>query len=140
MIIVASHDDDDHAAAVLDHLHRTGAPATLVDTGAFPRHSRLTQQFSGGVQRTMLASAGATIDLTATRVVWWRRPRPYALDPEMEPGMVPFALSEAHEAMSGMWHSLDATWVNQPERDEIAHHKPYQLAVAGELGLPVPET
>lgn len=140
MIVVASHDDDDHAAAVLEHLHRSGAPVTMVDTGAFPQHSRLTQHFSGGTRRTVLASAGAVFDLDATRVVWWRRPRPYGLDPQLEPGMVPFALSEAHEAMSGMWHSLDATWVNPPDLDEVAHHKPYQLAVAGDLGLPVPET
>jgi hypothetical protein len=140
VIVVASHGDDDHATAVLGHLHGSGVPVALVDTGAFPRRSRLTQHFAEGVRRTVLDASGAELDMDATRVVWWRRPRPYELDPDLEPGMVPFALSEAHEAMSGMWRTLDAAWVNPPDLDEAAHHKPYQLAVAGEVGLPVPET
>jgi hypothetical protein len=140
VIVVASHDHDDHATAVLDHLYRSGIEVALVDTGQFPRHSRLTQEFAGGGQWAVLESAGGVIDMEATQVVWWRRPQPYGLDPDMDPGMVPFALSEAHEAMAGMWRSLEATWVNPPDLDETAHHKPYQLAVAGRVGLPIPDT
>ncbi len=42
--------------------------------------------------------------------------------------------------MSGMWHALDAMWVNPPASDEVAHHKPLQLARAEEVGLSVPRT
>lgn len=140
MIVVASHDDDDHASAVLGHLNSSGVPVAVVDTGLFPQHARLSQQFSAGARHTVLATAAEVIELDSARVVWWRRPRPYALDPGLAPDMVPFALSEAHEAMAGMWSSLAAAWVNPPDLDEAAHHKPYQLATAGDLGLSVPET
>jgi glutathione synthase/RimK-type ligase-like ATP-grasp enzyme len=42
--------------------------------------------------------------------------------------------------MSGVWFALDLNWVNPPHLDEVAHHKPYQLAVATSVGLTVPRT
>jgi hypothetical protein len=39
-----------------------------------------------------------------------------------------------------MWAALPLRWVNPPTLDEEAHHKPYQLAVAMEVGLPIPRT
>lgn len=80
------------------------------------------------------------VPLKEVGAVWWRRPRPYTLDPGMDSTAVSFAYTECHEAVSGMWHTLDAAWVNPPAADEVAHHKPLQLACAQELGLPVPRT
>jgi glutathione synthase/RimK-type ligase-like ATP-grasp enzyme len=40
----------------------------------------------------------------------------------------------------GLLASLDAGWMNDPWRDEVASHKPRQLALAEALGLPVPPT
>ena len=51
-----------------------------------------------------------------------------------------FAVSEATTAWQGLYHSLDAFWVNDPVRDAAAHHKPWQLAVAQNVGLTIPET
>ncbi len=140
MIVIASHDEDDHAAAVMRDLDASGASFAMVDTGDFPVSSRLTQRFVGGQVRSKLATTRGTLDLDEARVVWWRRPRPYSLDPSLDASTTAFAVSEAHEAMSGMWHSLAAAWVNPPDADETAHHKPYQLAVAAELGLAIPDT
>ncbi len=39
-----------------------------------------------------------------------------------------------------MWSCLDAVWVNDPDRDEFASRKMYQLKLASELGLRVPRT
>lgn len=51
-----------------------------------------------------------------------------------------FAATEAQEALAGMWHSLDAFWVNDPARDQVAHRKAYQLSVAQDVGLRIPHT
>lgn len=49
-------------------------------------------------------------------------------------------MSEAATAFQGMWQSTRALWVNNIQRDAAASHKPYQLAVAKEIGLRIPET
>ena len=35
---------------------------------------------------------------------------------------------------------MDAFWINEPARDAVASHKPYQLALAQQIGLDVPPT
>jgi hypothetical protein len=139
MIVVASHDGDDHATRVRADLDRKGHGAQLVDTGVYPAAATLTLAY-GLAREAWLAVDGQTIDLTGVGAVWWRRPRPYTLDPNLAPESASFAYSESHEAMAGMWHSLDAAWVNPPHDDEAAHHKPLQLTTASRVGLRVPRT
>lgn len=140
MILVFSHPADDHAAGVLAALARTGHPAALVDTALYPKDGRLTHRLSGDGEGYDLALNGHRIDLRAARVGWWRRPQPFTLDPALEAKTASFAYSECHEAVAGLWAALDLTWVNPPALDEAAHHKPYQLAVACRVGLPIPRT
>jgi glutathione synthase/RimK-type ligase-like ATP-grasp enzyme len=116
MILVLSHGGDDHAVRVLGEMSRARHPALLFDTAAFPQ------------------------SITDFGAAWWRRPQPHVLHPGIEPGLASFTYSECHEAIDGMWAASRAAWVNDPHRDEIAHHKPFQLAVASELGLPLPRS
>src|SRR5258708_25595634 len=39
-----------------------------------------------------------------------------------------------------MWQASSALWVNNPVHDAAAAHQPWQLAVAHEVGLSIPET
>ena len=140
MIVVVSHPADDHATGVLGALDRAGHPAVLVDTARFPSQASLTQRFGDGPPRWELTVDGSQIDLADCRVAWWRRPQGFTLHPEIAADVASWTYTECHEAMAGMWAALDATWVNPPALDEAAHHKPYQLAVATEVGLPIPRT
>lgn len=139
-IVIVSHAADDHAAAVAECLAGAGARARLVDTGAFPLKLSLSFGISGTDRSATIGQNEQELDVADINVVWWRRPQPYVLDEAMDPTVACFAYSECHEAMAGMWHSLKARWVNPPAADEIAHHKPYQLAVAQDVGLRVPLT
>lgn len=139
MILAVSHGQDEHAAAVLDELGRMGRPAHLVDTAEYPVSSALTLTYATG-EPSVLRMATGEVDLADVRSVWWRRPLPYTVDPDLEASAASFAFTESHEAISGMWHSLGASWVNPPASDEVAHHKPVQLARAAEVGLAVPAT
>jgi glutathione synthase/RimK-type ligase-like ATP-grasp enzyme len=51
-----------------------------------------------------------------------------------------FAANEAHEALTGLWQSMDANWINDPSLDLIAQRKAYQLKVAQQVGLRIPGT
>lgn len=139
MILAVSHAQDDHAAAVLGELGRMGHPARLVDTADYPVRAAVTMAFATP-RPTTLAFGGSVVDAADVGAVWWRRPQPYTVDPGLSPEAARFSFTEAHEAISGLWHSLDATWVNPPDLDEVAHHKPVQLARAVEVGLAVPAT
>ncbi len=140
MILVVSHPGDDHATEVLRALGRAKHPAVLVDTALFPSRAALTQRLGDGRPRYELTLDGSTLDLGACRAGWWRRPQPFQLDAALAPEVAGFSYSECHEAIAGLWGALDLTWVNPPGLDEAAHHKPYQLAVATEVGLPIPRT
>jgi glutathione synthase/RimK-type ligase-like ATP-grasp enzyme len=117
-----------------------GHPAVMVDTSDFPARSSLIERFGEAGARFELTVGGRQVDLASCRAGWWRRPLPYTLHDGIAPDAASFTYTECNEAMAGMWASLDIAWVNQPELDERAHHKPYQLALATELGLPIPET
>jgi hypothetical protein len=140
VILVVSHPADDHAVAVLDALDRLEHPAVLVDTASFPVHSSLTQRFGDGRAQFELTVAGRALDLGQCGAGWWRRPQPFTLDPQLAPDVTTFTYTECYEAIAGLWAALDVSWVNPPPQDELAHHKPYQLAVAGAVGLRIPRT
>jgi glutathione synthase/RimK-type ligase-like ATP-grasp enzyme len=139
MILVVSHQGDDHAAGVLGLLESAGHPVALLDTGQFPKSAAVRQRFgeAGGFQ---FASNGHAIDLSACGAGWWRRPQPLTLHDGLTPDVASFTYSECHEAMAGLWAALGLSWVNRPDADEVAHHKPYQLATALDVGLPIPKT
>lgn len=108
--------------------------------GTSAADASLTQQFDGDRRYYEWSIDGRSIDLSACRAGWWRRPQPYTVQPGISPDVVSFTYSECHEAVAGLWAALNLNWVNRPDLDEIAHHKPYQLAVATQVGLPVPRT
>ena len=112
----------------------------MIDTATFPQHATLFHAFHGGRQRCEIEIDGSRLDLAQCRVGWWRRPQPFALDPGLAPEAVAFAYSECNEAVAGLLAALSIPWVNPPDKDETAHHKPYQLAVASAVGLAVPRT
>jgi MvdD pre-ATP grasp domain len=142
MILIISHLADPHATKVLDHLTRAGAEAVLFDTARFPREIRLDITHETG--RRSAASAvinGTRLNMSAVRLVWWRRPQPFEVPADVAGSQDRgFAYGECHAAIAGLWSCLDAHWVNNPERDEVAARKAYQLKVAAGLGLRVPRT
>ena len=144
MILIISSRDDIHAKAVGRELRKFGAAFTLVDLSQFPQHGTMSLKGgrNGRCHRIKFA-ADDWLDLGEVRSVWWRRPQPYALHPEIAQGQYQqFAYGECYEAWSGIWQSLreDTLWINDLNRDEAAHRKVYQLQVAQDVGLTIPET
>jgi glutathione synthase/RimK-type ligase-like ATP-grasp enzyme len=140
-VLILSRAEDIHAQAVMDALKAQGARAELVDLSEFPTRLALSMAFEGGRRRLELRRrGGGALDLDSVGAVWWRRPQPFRLPEGMDPAHQRFALSEAATAFHGLYQSLDAFWVNDPARDAVASHKPYQLAMAQKVGLEIPLT
>lgn len=142
MILIISSSQDAHAIKVMEHLDREGAPYHLLDLSLFPQQYALTINYDAiGEARQFRFDRQPldAIDLSQVRSVWWRRPQPFALHPEItRSSHRNFALNECHEAISGLWHALDCRWINDPAKDDIAHRKVYQLKQAKEVGLRIP--
>ncbi len=119
----------------IERLH-TGFRTIIIDPAAFPQ--RLTMRIRPlGWELAM----GDELIHSEEVVSVWRRRRPaHELHPAiMDSTARQFALNEAKAAFDLIGMSVDYCVVNRPERDLLAHNKPYQLAVAQECGLCVPD-
>ena len=142
MIVIISQEQDVHAQAVLGHLRRSGADAWLLDLAKYPMQSSVALRYSNnGVSKAEYRGPDGLRRFEDCRAVWWRRPQPFGIDPAItDPEHSRFAFTECLETFAGLWRTLDAFWVNEPTRDEIAHKKTYQLRVAERVGLDIPDT
>lgn len=142
MILIISADADAHAREVIARLSTAEVDVTLLDLSRFPAQATLTLDFEGDRARSVgFGAPGAPVDFAQASVIWWRRPQPIRLDPALaDPTTRDFALVEAHSALSGLWLTLDAFWINHPTRDDEASRKVYQLQVAQQVGLRIPAT
>jgi len=141
-VLIFSSFEDPHSHAVMEALRLRNVNVELLDLSEFPTRLALSMAFEDGARRLVLTRpGGGHLDLSTISAVWWRRPQPFRLpDSLKDPVHRRFATSEASTAFSGMYQSLDALWINDPVRDEAAHHKPWQLALAQEIGLAIPAT
>jgi glutathione synthase/RimK-type ligase-like ATP-grasp enzyme len=78
--------------------------------------------------------------LDEVSAVWYRRPAPPRLPATLEPDAVGWAARESAEALVGLWRTLDALWVNHPDRNRLAESKLEQLRTAEALGFDTPAT
>jgi glutathione synthase/RimK-type ligase-like ATP-grasp enzyme len=141
-VMIVSSFEDPHAHAVMDALRSRSVAVELLDLSEYPTRLALSMTFENGARRLILNRVGGgQLDLETITAAWWRRPQPFRL-PEntKDPVHRRFALSEAGTAFSGLYRAMDVLWVNDPVRDDAAHHKPWQLDLAQKIGLVIPET
>jgi len=142
-VLIISQLGDEHAVAVKSHLQRLGNEVEVLDTSLFPEAARLAMHYSCcRNERTLsLNMQGRNIDLARFGSVWLRRPQPPKISDQMaRQSHRLFAANEIYEALTGLWQTIDANWINDPSRDLIAQRKSYQLKVAQEVGLSIPAT
>ncbi|MBI3368469.1 MAG: hypothetical protein HY021_08520, partial [Burkholderiales bacterium] len=142
MILVISHHRDEHAQAVMVELSRRGAATRLLDLARFPLELSLVMQYDGrGASRFVFGCDDKGLELDDCGAIWWRRPQfPSVQGTVNRAEHQHFAVSESQEALHGLWQSTDAFWINEPARDAVANRKAYQLRLAGQLGLEIPQT
>ncbi len=142
MILLVSHEADDHLAPVLAELGRIGSESVVVDTSRIPSSTAMSAAHSSVGDRWRLRTDdGSWLDLEDCRAGWWRRALPAGHDPRIaDPEQATWALNETYEAMSGFWDAVPITWVSPPRAIETSMMKTWQLPAARSAGLEVPET
>jgi glutathione synthase/RimK-type ligase-like ATP-grasp enzyme len=142
MILIVSYRGDEHTDLVRERLLSAGREVVQIDLGDFPQRTALSLSWAEGQPpRYQITGPDVSADLSNTGAVWWRRVRPFDVDPAIaQEQRRAFAGSETAQAVHGMLDALRCPWVNPREADASAHHKPYQWAVAQQLGLRVPRT
>lgn len=143
MILAVTGPDDPHADAVLEALARMGAPTARLDLASLPRQVAVSMRRGGADRGDRLLGAGpdgGPLRLEEVTAVWWRRPRWAVPHAELAGAEATFAVEQVHAALSGLWGSCGAAWLNDPWAEDRASHKAAQLAWAEAAGLAVPET
>ena len=146
MILVLATQQDEHARAVIAEITALGGNAALLDLAEFPQRLHMSLRYAESSRRFTFFSPDGdrsepAFDLAECRSIWWRRPQqPVISDDIRDPTHQLFATNEAHEALAGLWYAVDAFWINDPARDQLAHRKVYQLRVAQDVGLRIPQT
>jgi glutathione synthase/RimK-type ligase-like ATP-grasp enzyme len=141
-VLIVSSLGDPHACAVMESLTARKIAVELLDLSDFPTRLALSMAFEDGACRFVLSRAGGgRLDLSTIGAIWWRRPQAFGMPGTItDPAHRRFSMSEAETAFHGLYESLDTFWVNEPLRDVAAGHKPYQLALAQQIGLSIPIT
>ena len=142
MILVISYPGEEHTDDVVHRLEQQGAEVVSLDLGDFPSQISMELSWSNAAPSDYrLETVRGTVDLSRVGVGWWRRVRAFAIDPAVvNPQERLFAESETSQAVNGLLDALPCRWVNPREADTAAHHKPYQWAIAQEVGLRLPRT
>jgi glutathione synthase/RimK-type ligase-like ATP-grasp enzyme len=144
MILIISSPEDIHAQAVMRALASQGVrDVRLLNLTDFPMRMDLVIRLDSNGQREFALTFpdGQRVPMSGVTAVWWRRPQAFGVPPTVtDPSHWHFAMSEAATAFQGMWQASSALWVNNVMRDAAAAHKSWQLALAKEIGLSIPET
>lgn len=165
-VIIVAPDDDLHANAValrIGQLWRGTVRVVRLDLATYPIASRLEWHLDSEESAISIAPSGLAlaegIGRNAARVVagwseaggcvidaeeilgiWWRRARAPLCHPDViEPEYRSFCMRAASDTFRSFLGALPCVH-NDPDAEIRADRKPYQLHLAREAGLDVPET
>lgn len=135
MILIVTSRPDYTADWLILELTRRDIPFVRFNTEDYPSSTRVRWTDADSAS---LEFSGRALDLADVHSVWYRRPTPPVLPPNLSGGRAAWAAAESREALDGLWRTLDARWVNHPDRNRLADSKPEQLRRARKLGFVVP--
>lgn len=134
MLLIVTERGDLTADWLILELDRREAPFVRFNTEDYPLRAGLAWTPEGST----LKLKGRTHALNAFTAVWYRRPVAPQLPPGLGEERALWVGREAREALLGAWRTLDALWVNHPDRNRTAESKPEQLRTATAMGFEVP--
>jgi glutathione synthase/RimK-type ligase-like ATP-grasp enzyme len=141
MLLFLSQEHDLHCDWIEAECRRRGVDYLRLCTERFPQDVRLVLEPARGDFPGRLLVGEREIPLAEVVGLWFRRPAPVTLDPDIPDGLRPFSRAEAEEALAGLYRALyDRRWVSPPHRVDAAGYKIHQLRLAVELGFRVAPT
>ncbi|MEU6221915.1 ATP-grasp ribosomal peptide maturase [Streptomyces sp. NPDC047022] len=139
-VLVVTKELDPTADLVVDELTSRRVPVMRFDMGDFPRSISLSAGHAAAPWAGILADEYRSVRLEEVRAVYYRRPRLPAASEELREPHRGWAKEQALAGLLGTLYALPVTWVNRPDVDGIASHKPGQLPVASAHGLRTPRS
>ncbi|MET7481019.1 ATP-grasp ribosomal peptide maturase [Streptomyces sp. NPDC005648] len=136
-VLILTCEEDVTADMVVVHLNASGVPVVRLDPADLPGGVALSGEYVHGAFRGHLQSAGRLVSITGLRSIWVRRP---GIPGARAPGTSDWLAEETSQALYGMLRGSGARWMNHPDAARRARHKPWQLRLAQDCGLPVPAT
>lgn len=139
-VLILSSREDVHAIKVAQHLDDQNVTAAFWKFDPFVHDCQLDFSLADGKRVFKFVQDGKSIDISSFTSIWFRRPGAVKAKQFFEPWVSTVVETEAHQALQGMLYSLPCLWVNYPARHKAASLKLFQLEVARNLGLSIPET
>jgi ATP-grasp ribosomal peptide maturase len=136
-VLILTCEEDVTADMVVVHLNASGVPVVRLDPADLTGDVALSGEYVHGSFRGHLCAGGRLVGIAGLRSVWVRRPgAPAGHAPQPSAWLT----EEASQALYGMLRGSGARWMNHPDAARRARHKPWQLRLAQQCGLPVPAT
>lgn len=136
LIVTASYDIA--ADYVLKALHQRGTPVFRLNTDLFPSAVKASFLPPNDIEFT---AGDKAVSGVSVKSVWYRRHVSPELPAELDAGVRDFCERETRAFLDGVLASLPAErWMSSPQAIARAERKPYQLAIAAQLGFRIPDT
>jgi len=143
-ILIITNADDETIEPVVKHLEEMNEKFYRFNTENFPAETTIELALLDGNLTGSLKNKNGdlVIEWAKVKSVWYRRPAASRITREMAEGYIKFIKDEAGAALWSLYTSLDAFWMNPPLISQrlLEHNKLYQLKLASQVGLSVPDT
>lgn len=139
-VLILSSPEDAHANAVASKLDELKVHYDYFRFESFLQESAIS--FKLGLKQPACALERSTgrLDFYSYLSIWHRRPGQIKVGEFIEPWIGKMIEQESRSALDGMLRSISCIWVNFPPNDHACLQKLWQLQVAQEVGLSIPET
>ena len=136
LFVTASYDAAPEYVGVA--LKRRTVPFFRLDTDRFPSEVRVSFNPQGDIT---ISDGDRSISGKEVKSVWYRRNVAPNLPESLEPGTREFCERETRAFLDGALEALPTQrWLSSPQAIWRAERKPYQLAVAAQIGFTIPRT
>jgi len=141
-ILIVAPKDDTHALVVQKVLDTEfDIEAIIWDTSRLNGEEFLTFCPNSNSDLLYLNLSDRTIDSSHFHSIWWRRVGKLNFSKEIhDKKIVDFCAREYSTLFHGAFASLKSPVINSPHAESLANRKPYQLLIAKESGLIIPNT
>jgi hypothetical protein len=143
MILILTESVDSHVDSVAERLRARDADFLRFDPVEFPSRAELSVKYSALGQTDRLLRLGTrSVDLSALKAVWYRRPQVPTPHQKITDGPSRALVAEECETfVLDVWNSLDCLWIPAPVNVfRRAQFKASQLKVASSVGFELPPT
>lgn len=144
VLILTSKREGWNVARITGYLQEMRVRFFVFDTATFPTATKISIALQGhdSIRGHLETASGSHMRLDEVKSVWHRSPEYPQPERSLPAWQAEVAQSEAATALWSLYTTLDAFWVNKPLVGVhlLEHNKLYQMKLAREVGLSVPDT